>query len=226
MTTIDQTEFDAVEALLPWYASGTLSPEDVGRVERALAQMPELRRRHELVLEERAAALSVNESLGAPSARVTENLAARLDREAAEAPKSRSFAVGRWLAERLSMWPPQTVALVAAAAIAIAIIEAGLLATLSAGPAQKGAAYETASASKKTNREGAFLLISFAPDATTAQILRVLESHRASIVDGPLPGGFFRIKVSDSALTADALGTIVTALRNESAAVRFAAPTK
>ena len=79
MTTIvDQAEFDHLEGLLPWYASGTLTPEDVLHVERALARMPELRRRYDLVLEERAAAVNVHESLGTPSPRASKNCSRKL----------------------------------------------------------------------------------------------------------------------------------------------------
>lgn len=227
MTTIeDQAEFDHVESLLPWYASGKLAPEDSRHVEQALAQMPELRRRYDLLLEERAATITVNESLGAPSPQALESLFARLESEGVKAPKSRNFDLGNWLAERFSTWQPRSLAFAGIAAALVVLIEAGLLATMYFGPAQKGATYQTASVSQKAaEQNGTFLLIAFVPDATMGQILRVLEAHKATIVDGPLVGGIFRIQVSDKALTASELGAIVGSMRNESATVRFVAPT-
>jgi hypothetical protein len=228
MTTIeDQAEFDHVENLLPWYASGKLAPEDSHHVEQALAQMPELRRRYDLLLEERVATMAINERLGAPSPQVLESLLARLESEPVKAPKSKNFNIGNWLAERFSAWQPRSLAFAGMAVVLVAMIEAGVLATMYFGPAQKGATYQTASVSQKTaEQNGTFLLVAFVPDATMAQILRVLDAHKAMIVEGPLVGGIFRIRVSDKALTASELGAIVGSMRNESATVRFVAPTK
>ncbi|MFZ0495219.1 MAG: hypothetical protein WBE80_07795 [Methylocella sp.] len=227
MTTNEhQAELDHVESLLPWYASGTLAPEEIPRVERTLAEEPELRRRYELILEERSATVAVNESLGAPSPRAIEKLFARLENAAAEAPKSRNFDVGSWLAARFSAWQPRSLAFAGMAVALVAMIEAGLLAMTFFGAAQKGATYQTASVSNKTaEQDGAFLLIAFAPDATAAQILHFLDAHKASIIDGPVAGGIFRIRVSDKALTTKDLGAIAASMRNESIIVRFVAPT-
>jgi hypothetical protein len=223
---VDQGEFDHVESLLPWYANGKLAPGDVLRVERALAQMPELRRRYDLILEERAAAVAMNESLGTPSPRALEKLFARIDSVAADASKSRSFDIGCWLAERFSTWQPRSLAFAGMAVAFLAMIEAGLLATLYFGSVKDGATYQTASASKTaTEQVGTFLLIAFVPDATTAQILHFLEAHQASIVEGPIAGGIFRIEVCKKALPTKDRDAIVASMRNESTIVRFVAPT-
>lgn len=228
MTTIvEQAEFDHIESLLPWYASRKLTPEEVLHVERALAQTPELRRRYDLILEEHAAAVAMHESLGAPSPRALEKLFARIDSEAAETPESRRIDVGRWLAERFSNWQPSSLALAGMAAAFVAMIEAGLLATLYFGPAKDGAIYQTASASKTaTGQVGTFVLMAFVPDATAAQIQRFLEARKASIIEGPIAGGIFRVQVCDKALTTKDLDAIVASMRNESTIVRFVAPTK
>ncbi len=67
MTNADRAEFDHIESLLAWYATGSLDEDDIRRIERAFTEMPELRRCYDLILEERSAALAVNESLGEPS---------------------------------------------------------------------------------------------------------------------------------------------------------------
>jgi hypothetical protein len=228
MTTIvEQAEFDHLEGLLPWYASGMLTPEDVLHVERALARMPELRRRYDLILEERAASVNMHESLGTPSPRALQKLFAQIDSAAAEAPKSRRVDVGRWLAERFSNWQPSSLALAGMAVAFLAIIEAGLLATMYFGPAKDGAMYQTASASKTaTGQVGTFVLMAFVPDATAAQIQHFLEANKASIIEGPIAGGIFRVQVCDKALTTKDLDAIVASMRNESTIVRFVAPTK
>ena len=58
-----------IEDLLPWHAAGTLGRRDAERVEAGLAADPELARRFELVREELAETIHLNETLGAPSAR-------------------------------------------------------------------------------------------------------------------------------------------------------------
>jgi anti-sigma-K factor RskA len=76
-----------IEAMLPWYAIGTLSRNDADRVEQALAGDSELTRRYALVLEELAETISLNETLGEPSACVAEKLFAAIDAEEARAPR-------------------------------------------------------------------------------------------------------------------------------------------
>ena len=72
-----------IEELLPWHAAGTLSRRDAQRVEEALARDPELASRYELVREELAGTIHLNESLGAPPARAMEKLFAAIEAEPA-----------------------------------------------------------------------------------------------------------------------------------------------
>ena len=66
MTTANQSGRGDIEDLLPWHAAGTLSPHDTQRVQTALAEDPELARRYQLVREELAQTIHLNESVGAP----------------------------------------------------------------------------------------------------------------------------------------------------------------
>jgi hypothetical protein len=75
-----------IEALLPWYATGTLSSSDAERVKQALAEDSILAQRYELVLEEIAAAIHLNDKLGSPSERAMEKLFAAIDAEEARVP--------------------------------------------------------------------------------------------------------------------------------------------
>ena len=63
-----EPERQEIEALLPWHAAGTLSRRDADRVEQALASDRELARRYDLVREELAETIHLNETLGAPPA--------------------------------------------------------------------------------------------------------------------------------------------------------------
>src|SRR5271169_6730713 len=80
---IEQQEPAEVEALLPWYAAGTLRRRDRQRVEDALRDDPDLARHADLVREELAETICLNESLGAPSASALDRLMAAIDADAA-----------------------------------------------------------------------------------------------------------------------------------------------
>jgi hypothetical protein len=84
-----------IEELLPWHATGTLSRRDADRVEQALAGDRELARRYDLVLQELAETIHLNETIGAPSPRAMEKLFAAIDAEVADAPRPRRRRTSR-----------------------------------------------------------------------------------------------------------------------------------
>src|SRR4029453_11788582 len=118
MNTISkEPERHEIEALLPWHAAGTLSRRDADRVEQALAGDRELARRYDLVREELAETIHLNETLGAPAARAREKLFAAIDAEEARAPRRRrSFDLAGRISEFLSSFTPRTLAWSATAA--------------------------------------------------------------------------------------------------------------
>jgi hypothetical protein len=84
-----------IEALLPWYAAGTLSRSDADRVERALAGDSELARCYDRIREELVETIYLNETLGAPSDLVAEKLFAAIDAEETRAPRRRLQRLSR-----------------------------------------------------------------------------------------------------------------------------------
>jgi anti-sigma-K factor RskA len=115
MNMIDEEpERHEIEALLPWYAAGTLSRRDADLVERALARDSELARRYDLVRQELTETIHLNEALGAPSARAMEKLFAAIDAEegrcaAPPAPAHQPNAIagdGQFMARIISSTPP------------------------------------------------------------------------------------------------------------------------
>src|SRR5229473_2975482 len=117
-----EPERHEIEALLPWHAAGTLNRRDADRVEQALAGDRELARRYELVREELAETIHLNETLGAPSARAMEKLFAAIDAEEARSPRHRrSFDLGQRVSELLARFAPRALAWSATAA-AVAIL--------------------------------------------------------------------------------------------------------
>ncbi|HYK80409.1 MAG TPA: hypothetical protein VEU95_12305 [Micropepsaceae bacterium] len=220
-TNNDESERRAIEDLLPWHAAGTLNRRDTKRVEDALARDPELARRYELVREELAGTVELNETLGAPSARAMEKLFAKIDAEPVRRGFSSPGIAGRFAAFLTSLSPP-ALAWSAGAAALVIVLQAGLIggAILGAGPG----VFETASAPGSTNGQGAFALVRFAPQASAADITMFLEANKASIVGGP-SGGLYRVRVSANKLPKTELDGLIKRLQDDKI-VGFIAPTE
>src|SRR5262249_9255533 len=166
-----------IEVLLPWHAAGTLSRRDAERVEQALASDAELARRFELVREEMAETIHLNESLGAPSARAAQRLFAAIDAEGASAKRRTGFDFSGWLAGLIEQVSPRALAWSAAAAGLAIVLQAGLLAGLVIK--EKGATYQTASYGEATaTAPGSFALVRFNPAASIADITRFFDSNK------------------------------------------------
>src|SRR5919202_6196273 len=121
-------EREDIEALLPWHAAGTLSRRDAERVEQALAQDAELARRFELVREEMAETIHLNETLGAPSTRAAQKLFAAIEAEGvSKKRRPLPFQVSGWLAGLIEQLSPRTLAWSAAAGALAIVLQAGLL---------------------------------------------------------------------------------------------------
>jgi len=230
MMTINETERRDIEALLPWHAAGTLSRRDAQRVEAAIEQDHDLAHQFELVREELGETIHLNETLGAPSARAMERLLAGIEAEGARS-RRRSFNLSAFIAERLTMFSPRTLAFAAVVGMLAIVLQAGLLARVYIGEpgSEVPAAYKTASAPATRSLAqvtGSYALIGFTPQASAADVTSFLETHKAAIVDGPKPDRLYRIRVSAAALPKNDLAAIVKQMQAESKIVRFVAATE
>jgi hypothetical protein len=229
MTTTTENERRDIESLLPWHAAGTLSRRDAQRVEAALAHDQDLARQFALVREELGETIHLNETLGAPSARAMDRLLAGIEAEGSTARKRRSFDLAAFIAERLALFTPRTLAWSATAAVLAIVLQAGLLAGLYVGDrsTETPSGYRTASAPTRSFAPaGSYALIGFAPQASAADVTKFLETHNISVVDGPRTGGLYRIRVSVTALPKADLARVVKQMQDDSKVVRFIAPTE
>lgn len=229
MMTINETERRDIEALLPWHAAGTLSRRDAQRVETALEQDQDLARQFELVREELGETIHLNETLGAPSARAMERLLAGIEAEGARTRRRRSFDFASFIAERLTLFSPRMLAWSALTAVLAIVLQAGLLAGLYLNEpgSEVPAPYRTASApTRSLGPVGSYALIGFAPQASAADVTKFLEDHKATVVDGPKPGGLYRIRLSMSTLPKADLARIVKQMQDDGKIVRFVAATE
>jgi hypothetical protein len=214
-----------VEALLPWHAAGTLNRRDTDRVEQALAGDRELARRYDLVREELAETIHLNETLGAPSARAMEKLFAAIDAEEARAPRRRrSFDLGGRISEFLSSFSPRTLAWSATAAAVAILLQAAVITSIVVKDQGGSGNFVVANATA----DGSFAVVRFAPQATFSEISNFLGAYKATVVEGPVKSspGMYRIKVSDSTLPENELDKIVKQMQAESKIVAFVYPAK
>jgi hypothetical protein len=221
MTTSKQApEREEIESLLPWHAAGTLSRSDAERVERALASDQELARRFDLVREELSETIHLNESLGAPSSRAMERLFAKIDAEPVRRVSTSpvSVSLSSRIADFINSLSPRTLAWSAGAAAFALLLQAGVIASVVVG--EKGN-YTVASAPVSV-AAGPQALIRFAPGATAADINKLLESNKISLVSGPTAGGMYRLAVTG--LSKEELIKVVKHLEENRAVVEFAAP--
>ena len=205
---IEPTE---VETLLPWYAAGTLRRRDRQRVEDALNGDPALVRHAELVREELAETIWLNESLGAPSARAMDRLMAAIDEETVARKRASPRVVGRWFGAFIASLSPRTLAIGASVAVVAIALQAFLLVGMIAKPQ---GTYETASVGSEGEGHGTYAMVRFAREASAGEITRFLEDYRATLVE-PKPGGVYRVRIAVTKLAKDELARIVSRMRQE-----------
>lgn len=228
MTTrspIENSERRAVSELLPWYAAGTLSADDTARVEAALALDATLRDELEIVREDQDAALTLAETSPRPSPRVLDELMRRVEAEPATLAQAAARArtgFADWLGARLGLLAPRTLAYAAGAAALALVIQAGVIgSSFMSAPARFETATHPAAAPRA---EGTYVLIGFAADATAGDITRLLEEVRGTVVEGPRPGGFYRVRVGGGAMSQADLDRVIGTIRGRGALIRFVGP--
>jgi anti-sigma factor RsiW len=208
MNTVNDSERGDIEELLPWHAAGTLSLREAQSVEAALASDPELARRYELVREELAQTVALNESLGAPSVRAMDALFAKIDAEPARHP-AMSFDLGGRLRTFFASLSPRTLAYAGTAAALAIMLQAAVIGGFVIKD-QSAGGYQTASAPPSAT-DGTYAVIQFKPQASAADITKFLETNKLSIADGPSAGGLYRVRIAAKKLPkADVTRTIKT----------------
>lgn len=225
MTNNNVTEREDIETLLPWFAAGTLDRKDAARVEKALASDKELSRRFEMVREELGETIRLNENLGAPSARAMSRLFEKID---AESPAARTTMASVSFATRISEFitslSPRTLAYAGTAAALAIVLQAGVITGVLLNDRGGNGNYRSVAIEQAgPAAAGSFALVRFAPEANSADITKLLEDQKASIVAGPSAGGIYRVKVAVTGLPKEDLARIVKQLQ-DSKVVTFVAP--
>ena len=201
-----------IEALLPWYAAGTLRRRDRQRVEEALRRNPDLARHVDLVREELADTIHLNETLGAPAPLIADRLMAAIDAETNAARKRAPGAAVGWLTGFFANLAPRTLAVAASFAVLAIALQAFMIVdifTKPQSPLQQAAL-------GGAHRHGSFAMVRFAQAASAAEITNFLHNYQAALVDGPTEGGLYRVRIAMKTLAKEELGKIVARMRHES----------
>jgi hypothetical protein len=195
-----------IETLLPWHAAGTLSRRDAERVERALAEDPALADQFELVREELAETIHLNESLGAPSARAMEKLFMAIEAEGGlKRRPGLAFNLSTKVSEFFAGFAPRTLALAGGAAMLVILLQAAVIGDM---VFKSGETYGTASA-PPAKVDSVDLYVNFAAQANADEITKFLRSHQASIVEGPKGAGTYRVRFAVTGMPKEELARVV-----------------
>ncbi len=216
----DRKEPDAIEDLLPWYATGRISDADKARIDKALLSDPELARRLAIIREEIGEVTLSNESMSGPSSRAFDKVMAGVAAQPRQAPvltRARQSLLD-WLGGTLQAFSPRTLALAACTAVAIVALQTAMLGGLFSAN-EGGMRYDTASAPSQVNASGTFVMVAFAPAATVADVSAFLRRFDASIQDGPRASGLFRLKVGSEVLNAVQRDALLDRMKKETAVV-------
>jgi hypothetical protein len=189
--TEDALERSEIELLLPWYVTGRLDAAEKAHVEAFLAAHPDMRRQLALVREEQEHAIRANEKLKQPSSGSLDRLIASIAHDQ-RAPQSLRTAWNR-LAEFFAAPTSGGVRWAAGAVGMLLLIQAAVIGSLLL--ARSGDTYQTASG-KQVQAGGSTLLVGFADGATAPAMAMLLSELDAQIVDGPKPGGMYRVRLT------------------------------
>jgi hypothetical protein len=201
-----QLEPQEVEALLPWHAAGTLDARDARCVEEALARDPLLAKKYTAIREEHAEIIALNEDLGAPSPRAVQKLFAAIDAEPVRKPPV-SAQIGGFLAS-LS---PRTLALSAALAALLLVLQAGVIGAFLARQQPLVQATSSSGAGQGTLPRA---FVRFDPDARMSDIAAFLEARHARVIDSTA-GGVFRLQFGDKPMPLPEIAAMISGLQNE-----------
>jgi anti-sigma factor RsiW len=194
------SEHDAVQELLPWYVTGTLTPAESERVEGHLADCEACREdlAFERKLADGVASLPLNADDGWQAMKL---------RMAEEPPPARPNGAVRLLRRRVPLAWAMVGSL--AASVALAVVLTGVRPTATPAPQPT---YHTLG-STAADAQGQVVVL-FRPDTTEQQMRVVLEAQDARLVDGPTAAGAYVLHF-DSGKPEDA----IKALRQSSEVV-------
>jgi anti-sigma factor RsiW len=189
-------EREEIEMLLPWYVSGRLDAGDRARVESYVARDAGLRHQLDLIRAERQETVGANEALRTAPAGALDRLMASLPpRRPSLAQRFTSSTIYQTVADFFAAPTVRGVRFAAVAAALLLLVQAAAITTLLVR-GEGGGTYQTASG--QSDDKGVSALVVFTEDARLPAISRLLADLDATIVDGPKPGGVYKVRIRTS----------------------------
>ena len=132
-----------------------------------------------------------------------------------------SFNLGAWLSGFVASLSPRTLAYSATGA-ALAIM---LLAGVTVGSLVDYSGQTTyGTVSLPTDKT--YVMIRFAPEASVADVTKLLETFKASVVEGPKAslGGLYQVRIAETKLSRDEADAVIKKMQAEGKIISFIAP--
>ncbi len=197
-------EHEAVCALLPWHANGTLDGSESSRVGRHLAECATCRDELALCRDAARAIASTADAGWEPSPGHLGRLMERLP-ATGEGPRAQAS-----LPARVRAWwnqLPERARWILAAQSAVAAGLAGVILWQAASPQPR--LYETLSTAESSLQASALRVdVAFAGDATVGELGELLRSIGGSIVEGPSALGVYTVSFPPQAALDDVVATL------------------
>jgi len=214
----EDVEREDIEKLLPWYVTGRLGRADTSKVESYLSEHPDVLAQLDLIRAERQETVHANEVIGWPSSGMRDRLMASL-------PPTRTRLSDRWLPSLVHFLTTPTARGVQWAALVAALLvlaQAALITSLLVRSSDQ--TYQVASGASQA--DGLSVLIAFSDDATAPAIARLLAEFDASIVDGPKPGGVYKIRLRTLDKSQSTQDVLLSKLAERRDVVRIVLPSR
>jgi len=208
--TVELTEREEIESLLPWFTTNRLDADEHARVQAYIDTHPDVRSQVTMVLDERHATVLNNEAISRSGHNGLEKLRQSIKEEKSLGDRARDQFSGWWteIARLFTSPTPSAVRWAGAAAVVILVAQTAAIGSLMTDrtmtPQRQ---FETASGQKAVANIGARVLVQFNESANAAQIAAFLRSIDAEITAGPKPGGLFEVRLSKEKLSAEELKT-------------------
>lgn len=225
--TTQEAEREEIEMLLPWYVTGKLDRAERAKVEGYLARHPHVSRQLDLIRAEREQAVYANDALGSPPAAALDRLMASLPGATPSlAQRLADSSLFQQVADFFAVPTARGVRWAAVAAAALVVVQATAITSLLVRDG--GTTYETASGQHIGNGFGSAVsaLVVFADEAKAPAIARLLAEFDASIVDGPKPGGVYKIRLRTVDRSQDAQDALLRRLAERRDVVRTVLPSR
>ncbi len=208
-------ELQELEMLLPFHATGRLTPSEVVRIEQYVSDHPE---RMQIVSEEKDAVVAANEAVvvrrGHGFAAVAARIAATRDESS-----GRGSGILRALWRFFELPSARSVRWASAAVAVLVILQGAAIATLVVS--RHSNQFATASGESSSREPGTLATIRFADGATAPAIAALLAGLDMRIVDGPAGGGLFTIRIGPKDMSDTDRDRVIAVLKARSDLVLF-----